>query len=455
MDKLLDNKLKTYIFYRNVFVYNALITYLLVYYYTYLLLQGKDFASFYYSTQMLIIGGNPYQVLLSTYLPKIQRIAANLNPPILLLFFNPLVKFYYAKALCIWSIISLIFGIIGTYLTFLAFFSKDFIKKTWINLYLFYFAFFATIMNIAIGQIGNLLLFLIMAGYHLYIRHKDISAGILWGLVIAIKFFPGLLFFFVLIHKRYKVLWSMLIVCILLSLFPIMLFGIKIYQNYFNMLFRVLWYGDNWNASLYGLLFRITQQAPQTNPLWLKISYAGLFCMLLVWYLKKIKFCFNHDTITGNFNYDKTNENIQGPFALTLCMMLFMSPFGWLYYFSLLFFPLIYTWLAIFSHTKPVRDKCLWYISLFLLNTPMDYVGHMKMTILKRVSNYSCYCYGLLLLIILVNKYSIHKAKQEINYSAEGLMFLAILYALVGFSLLDPMITYALNFLSLIFNSTW
>lgn len=59
--------------------------------------------------------------------------------------------------------------------------------------------------------------------------------------------------------------------------------------------------------------------------------YLFCFCILIVWYLKALG-----ANESGPVNHQ--------PFCLTLAMMLFLSPLGWVYYFPLLILPLILTW---------------------------------------------------------------------------------------------------------------
>ncbi len=126
----------------------------------------------------------------------------------------------------------------------------------------------------------------------------------------------------------------MLTTVLLLSFIPWLVFGSTIYKQYFSMLTCVLWYGDSWNASLYGFLFRlfIDVHDKTQSLIAIKTVYIFLFFSLLFWYLKKS---------TGK----STALNHQ-PFCLTLIMMLLMSPFGWLYYFPLLILPVACVWIT-------------------------------------------------------------------------------------------------------------
>ncbi|CEK09506.1 glycosyltransferase family 87 protein [Legionella hackeliae] len=370
-----------------------LASYGLLFYFILTFQQGIDFASFYSASQMLAMGDNPYQTLVATYLPVVKKLACNLNPPIVLILFNPLVQLNYHTALVIWWLVSLILSLVSARLVFKLVFSPDFYQQNWPNLYLLYLAFFGILMDRAIAQLGALLLFCILFGYHFYVKKNDCLAGILWGFIIALKFFPAMLFFYVLLQKRYKTFLIMSTVTLLLCILPILLYGMTIYQQYFSMMSQIRWYGDNWNASIYGYFFRIfidTNNKTQSH-IFVNTLYGLSFIVLLLWYLKTaIKM--------------QANAMDKHFFALSLAMMLLLSPFGWLYYFSLLIFPLCLTWETLFLHGYNFKHNILWLLSLFLLNFPIDYLSSKKMTELtNKFFIYSFYFYGLLLLIFLLS----------------------------------------------------
>ncbi|WED42569.1 glycosyltransferase family 87 protein [Legionella cardiaca] len=415
-----------------------LFTYSLLFYFILTFQQGIDFASFYSASQTLTIGNNPYQTLFATYLPVAKKLAANLNPPIVLILFNPLVQFDYNTALTIWWLVSLFLGLIAAHFTFKHVFSPDFLKKNRATLYLLYLSFFATMMDTAITQLGALLFFCIMLGYHFYLRKNDYLAGLLWGIIIAMKLFPALLFLYALHQKRYKVFAFTLFITLLLSIFPLLLYGKAIYQDYFSMMAEVMWYGDSWNASLYGFLFRVFMDAndKMQSHLWLNLLYGVLFIVFLLWYLKTLI---------------KTPVMVKQSFALTLAMMLFLSPFGWLYYFSLLIFSLAFTWSIIFSEEGNNKAKLLWLMSLFLLNFPMDYLSSKKMlTLSSKLFLNSFYFYGLFIHLYLLGT---QKATQMQRKSPRHTNFnyLPIISIIFGFGLLVPI----LSFIGRLFDIDW
>lgn len=414
-------------------------TYEVLFYFVFTYQYKLDFSSFYSAFQLFSAKHNPYQILYTNYLPSIKRLSANLNPPIVLWLLTPLLRLSYDLALIIWSAISLFLGLVGAHFSFKLAFPPDFIKKNWLSLYLIYLSLFATVMDTAIAQFGAILFFFIMTGYYCYLKNKDYWAGILWGIIIAMKFFPALLFFFALKQGRYKVFIVMLATLLLLCLIPWLVLGTTIYQQYFSMMARVLWYGDSWNASLYGFLFRlfIDVHDKTQSLIAIKTSYIVLFFSLLFWYLKKS---------TG-----KSTPSNHQPFCLTLVMMLLMSPFGWLYYFSLLILPFACTWITAINK-KADTDKLLfiWLIGLFLLNFPIDYVRTTDMpTFIGKLSFYSFYFFGLLLLTYLLTRQPITPPANDLSMSKAPAYFTPSLFIIISFGLLIPIISFIMRLFSI------
>lgn len=420
------------------FIIALLLFYCLLFYLISIQDQLVDFSSFYSAINALIEGDNPYKNLMSTYLPTNKLLPANVNPPFVLLSFIPLMKFSYFTGMTIWLTCSLILGLIGVTITFYYAFSPQFLKNNRLNLYLFYLAFFGTLMNVVTLQLGSVLLFFIMFGYHCYLRNRDSVAGIFWGIIIAMKLFPALLFFYVLKQGRYKVFAVMCITLILAWLFPLFLYGTVIYKQYFAMMPNVFWYGDSWNASIYGFLFRLffdNDTLAYLIPI--EVSYIILFCFLLLFYLKKL----------GPIQTNPINHQ---PFCLTLVMMLLLSPFGWVYYFPILLFPLLLTLCLVLDQENATTSSIvLWLLSFFLINFPQDYVESKRMIFgLSKISVYSTYFYGLLLLVYMLAKRKKIYGNNELQIN-EYLLTLGIITA---FGIAVPTIYFILRVLKLTFN---
>lgn len=404
-----------------------LISYSLLFFLIFTKQLKLDFSSLYAASQALLQGENPYQNHVVSYYLGINKILpTNLNPPFALWLFHPLAYFEFSTALLLWSFFCSILGYLGALIAFYYAVSPAFLRKNFLILSLFYCSFFATVMNTAILQLGGILLFFIMAGYYFYQNQRHYLAAIFWGIIIAMKLFPALLFCYVLKQRRFKVFGAMMIILFIALLIPVLVYGIEIYTIYATALSHALWYGDSWNASICGLVFRLfNEQTLSQNLIMIKLLYAFLFFVFFLWYLQKL----------GPTQNTPINHQ---PFCLTLVMMLFLSPLGWMYYFSLLIFPLVLTGITLLKKKKISRTiSILWLLALFMINFPMDYVKTYNMThFLSRISFFSIHFYGLSLLMFLVaqRKYLIGNNDIPLEQQKQYLIpVLAIL--LFGFSL--------------------
>lgn len=347
-----------------------------------------DFIPFYVSSKLLIAGQNPYPM----------NLPISLNPPFSLFLFYPLGLIGFHLGMLICSLLYLILGLIAVGLAFFYVFSDEFRKKYQLILYLFYFSFFPVLMNLSIVQFGSVLFFLLMVGYHYYLQKKDTLSGIFWGCIIALKLFPALLFFYLLKQKRYRVFLVTLTTFLLASLISLLIYNPAIYQNYFSMMRKVSWYGDNWNASIFGFIFRLT-----TN---FAGPYLLLFCILLFLYFKAM----GPKEIKGETNHQ--------PFCLTLTMMVLLSPFGWIYYFQLLIPALLFTGVLAFQK-KNYPFLVAWTLCFFLLDYPQGYIMAKQMqNFSEKISLYSLYFYGLVLLNILVILRQKMPGNNQLNINA-------------------------------------
>ncbi len=380
-----------------------ILVYLTIFYLIFSYSLLVDFTPFYISIKMLILGVDPY--------PTSKVLPTNLNPPFFLCFFYPLGLLNYRSALVISSLVSMGLGLLGARFVFYYAFSAEFRKKYNLILYVLYLSFFPVIMDTSIVQVGSLLFFCIMLGYHFYCQKKDNLAGIVWGFIIAIKLFPALLFFMVLKQGRDRVFLVMLATFLLACLIPMLFFGAILYNQYFSMLSLVYWYGDSWNASIYGYIFRILMDLKNhhQNLLGIEGLYLVLFFILLGCYLigmgpKQIQ--------------PKSKEINHQPFCLTLTMMVLMSPFGWLYYFSLLIFPLILTGICAFQEkAKTLIPLITWVLCFILLNFPQTYIlGKQMQSFSDKIGLFSFYFYGLFLLNIIVICRQKLSGFNEINF---------------------------------------
>ncbi|MGQ3889741.1 glycosyltransferase family 87 protein [Legionella sp. CNM-1927-20] len=416
-----------------IFIFLVILTYTLLFYFLFKLDLRLDFVSFYASAIAYNNHSDPYAALSATFLSTNEKLPINLNPPFFIEFVRPLALLNYREAVIVWSVSLFILGLIGAYFSFKLALRPSVFQKHWFYWLIVYLAFYPTIMSANLAQIGSLLLFFIMIGYFFYLKKNDFYAGILWGIIISLKLFPALLFIFAWKERRYQVLIIMIITCLVAHLIPIFTYGSHIYHLYFSVLRRVLWYGDSWNASIYGFLFRLMTNPYSRKPsLWLvNLSYYLIFIWGLSWYIRKL-------------NYLELNNHRL--FCLTLVIMLFLSPLGWLYYFPLLVMPLVHLYESI-SQQKSTNmiNRNLWIISFLFVNFPIGYLPAHQMPsfIFYKLTLFSIYFYGLFIMVYLLSQPKIrHEAPNlELNSIKKNyLQFPAML--ILSFGLFIPLLVF-------------
>lgn len=349
----------------------VLVVYIILFYYQFNFFSKMDFYAFYASAHAYFVDTNPYINFVTNEMPGKDPLPANLNPP----FFLELMRLFIFdsafKSIATWTLVNVALGCIGALLIFKLLFPKEYLKKNAAFLLSLYLILFPICMNTTITQVGNMLVFFVILGYCFFLKDKNILAGFCWGLITAVKLFPALLFFFALKHKRYSLLVTMALTFVLAWILPLLTHGMAPYLNFFNMQYGVFWYGDSWNSSILAMLFRLLYDPlePLKHLFLIRNLFAVLFLIVLGWYLWKL------------FTFKKKDEQeaIELGFCFTLVMMLILSPFGWVYYFSLLLMPLIVSWQYLNRRVLAWQPpSSIWLLTFFLLNFPLNYMAQKK-----------------------------------------------------------------------------
>lgn len=298
----------------------------------------SDFAVFYASLRFLLEGKDIYTPvpfnafdLIKTHATGRLTLHPNLNPPFFTLLLSPLGWLSYQMAFSLWSLFSLIFGVVGVILLQRASNRPD-TDYTLIMLILL-FAYFPTITNILIGQ-AALLIFMLVAGSWLAERrgHERLSS-ILLGVTFAIKLFMGLFLLYFLLQRRWRPALWFLATAAASGLLGLAALGPDSYQHYIQALDSVTWQSSNWNGSAYGFFSRIfggSENTPLINaPVLGKTLYyllSATLVILLAWLLQRNR------ALAPEVRTDLG-------FSFTLIASLLISPLGWMYYFPLLLLP--------------------------------------------------------------------------------------------------------------------
>lgn len=368
-----------------------------------------DFSSFYASIKAYDFSLNPYKSFPLDFLKGNMISSVNLNPPFFILITRFFSHLDYGTALWGWQLLSLFCFFIATSMTLKYFEISE--KK-----YFFMFAFsYPILINFFISQIGAFIFLLIISGLFFYKKQKIVTAGILWGIVTGIKLFPGLLIFYALKERQYKLSLTIFIIFFVTLLIPYFNDGIVMYKNYLSALERVDWYMHVWNASLHGFLARIDS-----------VNFLSTFSIKIIKYICLIASFFSYVYLF--FSNDK---HIKSQFFnITIIYMILLSPLGWCYYFNLLIIPIS----AQIKHFKkfPLIKKNIFLFSLLLLMFPRNSNElNLSSSIQYKITLGSQYFYGLVLFlasILLPYKEETPFRVESSEYFAAKILLFYFLY---------------------------
>src|SRR4030042_4258392 len=241
-----------------------------------------DFRVYYEATRSALAGGNVYSFN-DKYL---NNIPFN-YPPTTLLFLLFLTLFPQSIASLFLFFISLASLLASLYLL-----SKMFFKpaQKWLVFFFssaLFIQFFPTKFTLTLGQINFIILFLIVLSFYFYQKKKEIFSGLFLGIATLIKIFPGFLIFFFLKEKKWRIVISLLVTCLLGVLLTVLLFKPTLFFNYFGQIGSNLFFkgGETsyFDQSLNSFLLRL-----KLPSLW-RLSFRLVFTFVSLWIFLKTK----------------------------------------------------------------------------------------------------------------------------------------------------------------------
>jgi alpha-1,2-mannosyltransferase len=365
---------------------------------------NTDFFTFYQSMRFYFSGQNIYSVVLieDDKLHTILTKYGDLNPPFLTILLLPLYFFNYAKALEIWTMLSLLSLFINIKLVLSQF--KKFLPHQ-LAIIAGFLVYMVNSEIISYGQISNFLLLLVVGCWILGRNHKDIGAGILIAIACSLKLFCGLFLVYFLIIRRFKLFISAVVTGIFLFILTFIMFGIKSYIGYLNTLVNIVWYAESWSVSFKSFMMRLMSPTENNYTLLnfphLAQGLATLLSVGLLMWLVDVWIKLNkksHDRVSFDLG-----------FSLTLVSMLLISPLGWTYYFNLFIIP--YLLLVHESDDNRVHLACcfLLFINSFTGDLLKTYDIKTPMHILY---NGGIGFYVIVLLLLLLMKLVYQKTRQ-------------------------------------------
>jgi hypothetical protein len=184
--------------------------------------------------------------------------------------------------------------------------------------------------NFYVGQVGLYLFILLGLGWLALRRGALRQAGLWLGLALTYKLFVGLLFIWLLLQRRWLVLWYGALVWCVLQCLALWLFGPQAITDWLTVVATYTGQTISWNLSIYGPLHRYFG-AGLLQPLydlpylrWAILSSALVFAAVCLLWL------------------NRQGARLPAPvvqdlgYALCIPLMLLLSPVGWLYYYAAL-----------------------------------------------------------------------------------------------------------------------
>jgi hypothetical protein len=201
------------------------------------------------------------------------------------------------------------------------------------------------------GQLTLLLLLLLTGCWAAQRSNRTGWAGVLLGTATAIKLFPGFLFIYFILQRKWKAVMAGILTVAVITALIIPMLGVETFKSYgMDVIPRVAVFRASWfNASLPGLWTKLfdpdTEGDPvhpvhiRIEPLWRSLALArlgtwvscGVVVTVLAWTVRRAR---------GRVEKDLA-------FGLTIIAMLLVSPITWDHYLLLLTIPLavLWTWL--------------------------------------------------------------------------------------------------------------
>ena len=258
---------------------------------------GRDFASFYWSAAALAAGENAYQ-------PASAGAAINLNPPHVTLLFVPLTLLPFSIAFGIWQFVQLCGW--SAVLRASARSSGGLTPELAAAAAVFP----GTLLQLALGQWGFLLAWMVAAAWLAQRRGRHLECGAWLGLATAIKPFVGLLALVLARRGQMRGAAAALGIAACAWAAGIMWLGTESYVAWRDIVARISWAAHAPNASLRGLAERAFSH-DATFALWL---VAAAFVLVTTVVLCR----------------KATGDAVSWTMALTAALL--VSPLGWLYY---------------------------------------------------------------------------------------------------------------------------
>lgn len=301
-----------------------------------------DFKIHYLAPQAILQGNNPYLGGKEYFTPDV-------HPPFAILIFTPFILFSFEQAEKLWTLLSIGLFFSSIYLIFKINKAKMFSTVGLCICALIFALYFPAKFTFGMGQINILLLFLTVLSIYYLNKNKDYLSGVFLSLSVMIKFFPLMFLPYLIIFKKWKLLFSFLITSLVILFITFVFIKPNINIYFYKDVLPTLiggWKTEYYNQSLSGFLGRLMDNGYQKEVLRIFIS----FVLVLISFLVIIK------------NNSKKTDVINLTLSLLVTLTLLINNFSWQHHFIWLIFPFI----TIFYFVKNEKLNWKYYLLLIL-----------------------------------------------------------------------------------------
>jgi len=270
--------------------------------------------------------------------PHREILHPNLNPPFQTLLLAPLGLISYKSAYLSFSALSTLFGLVAIIMICNEVAHTEHKLTACLIFIIIIFYYFPTWANFVYGQFSLILLSLITLAWIAARKGRDEICGIALGLAMSLKLFIGLFLLFFLVRRRWRLVFWFIGTFLLLSLLPLLIFGVGAYKSYLAVLSTITWYASSWNASFMGFFTRIfggSENVPLVNRPEVALALSRICSLIFTAWLVGLAWPRSQESSLDRFDLG---------FSLTIVGMLLISPLGWMYYFTILIIPAAVAW---------------------------------------------------------------------------------------------------------------
>lgn len=295
-----------------------------------------DFSVHYFGPKAILEGKNPYVGGGGFFIPDVY-------PPFTQLFFAPLVFFPYSIAEKIWTIISIASYLISVYLLFRISKIKPGSNMTLFLITLVNFSFFPLKFTLGMGQINSFILLLFTLFIYFAEKNKQKYAAFFLSISLLLKFFPLLIFLYLVIKKQWKAIIYSMIFFIFLTFISFLIAGQSTSVYFVTKVFPGLIGGiktDYYNQSLSGFISRLISDIEIRTTIIYGLSLIILFGSVYAWLKSKNRLL---------------------SISLVACTSLIINSFSWQHHFILL----LVSYIFIFAEISGLKsNKNIFYVFL-------------------------------------------------------------------------------------------